>query len=77
MMLEPLGFEMLSGWPAKVTFLVSLVPSFFITVWLEASIATSMFRDFSYRELVKTFAIANLCSYALLVILSMVITTPG
>jgi len=70
------GFEAWFGWLAKIPFFVALVPSYFISVWVEALIAMPIVKARSYRDLVNAFFIANLYSYALLAILGILITLP-
>ena len=78
MVLAEVGFEMLSGWPAKLPFFLALVPSYFVTVWVEARVAITLpiFKSYAFPEMFKVFVVANLYSYALLGMLSIAITTP-
>ena len=68
------GFEPMYGWPAKIPFFVILIPSYFISVWIEAHVAMPIIKNKPYREISKVFYVANLYSYTLLAILGMVIT---
>lgn len=60
------GFDMYDAWTSTILLLVVLVPSYMLSVWIEASIAMRFIRYKTFKEVIRVFYIANIYSYLVL-----------